>query len=651
MGNMYKYIISICLYSIILYLTGTPSFNCSTNISQKNVWSEVHARFTLEGHRGEILRAIFSPNGNNIITLSEDSTAIIWEAVNGQLVHRLIGHKGAVRCAWFIEDGAKIQTFADDRVIKIWDCKTGVETSSVQISENNTRIICAEFSPDGKKLAIGLQGTAEVYQTKSGGMLLELSPFGHPGLRVNTTDIGFRIDGCRIITAAYSHEVAVWDAQKGARLLNLHGHGAGCLSAVFSPDMTMLASGSRDKTVIIWDARSGKVIDEINIGWEVKSVAFNPGGSTLFLVENVKKGEVGRLSIWDLSTKSQINKIEVTGKIGNNSFSSEENFLVVPFHNKAIVYSPSQSDRDSKKELPEVVGDIKELTKIAISDENEVKRIIACRELMQYNKKLDKVTSDFISALKSKDKNIRFNATLALAEIGKSLEGLTAILKNLLIHDTDPQVRAAAALALGNFSFETGKTIAIQELIQALIDPYLWVRYHAAHALEKMTRDTVVALSQLVETVLSDSATSVRRQIAFNLGNAGKKSLNALPLLIEGTKSHDERTRWWACYTIWCISSATGDLAKTAIPALKKAIRDSSDYRDENGGPPYKYAIHALCGIGPVVKIIDPEIIPILKDIMENDDEYFQRKAAALALESILEIKGLRQKVRGYVRR
>jgi hypothetical protein len=56
-------------------------------------------------------------------------------------------------------------------------------------------------------------------------------------------------------------------------------------------------------------------------------------------------------------------------------------------------------------------------------------------------------------------------------------------------------------------------------------------------------------------------------------------------------------------------------------------------------------------GIGQIVKETDPEIVTILEDIMENDEEYFQRKAAAIALENILGVKGLRQKVRGYKKR
>ncbi|GAF89197.1 unnamed protein product, partial [marine sediment metagenome] len=101
---------------------------------------------------------------------------------------------------------------------------------------------------------------------------------------------------------------------------------------------------------------------------------------------------------------------------------------------------------------------------------------------------------------------------------------------------------------------------------------------------------------------------------------------------------------------IWCISSGTGEAVKDAVPALKQAMQDPSDYRDENGGPPRKYAIHAMGGIGPVVLEVDPHVIPVLGDIMINDDDYYHRKAAALALQNILGIEGerLRHEVRGY---
>jgi HEAT repeat protein len=651
MNNIFRSIISLSAFLVLSVYIFTLLSSCTPTVSDKQVWSELNQISTLEGHKDDVTRAIFNTDGTKIVTLARDSTAKIWDSINGQLIYTLTGHRGEVRCVCFLDNGRKIQTFADDRAIKIWDAETGNELTSTKIPENQARIICAAFSTDGLKLAIGLSGKAEIYDTQTGRFLVGLSPFGHPGLRVNTTDIGFSNDGNRLLTASYSHEVAVWDVNTGTRLLNLHEHGQGCLTAVFSSDMTLIASGSRDKTVIIWDARSGNIIDKIDIGWEVKSVAFSPCRSSIFVVENVKKGDIARGTVWDLSTMSKIFELQLSGKVKNNSFSSIKNLLVMPFKNKAIIYSSNNIYGSISEGMPEMPSEMEELIEITISNKNKAMSLRATRELINRKDKLGQFSSIFSAALRSDKKYKRLNAALSLAEIGEPLEGIIPILKYLLVKDDDPQIRAAAALALGSISTGTGEPSAVSELIGRLKDNDVRVRYHAAHALDQMGEGTGNTLSALVETVLSDSSTGVRRQIAFNIGNAGDRSLNALPSLIEGTKSTDERERWWACYTLWCLSSATGGLCKNAIPALKIAIRDSSDYRDENGGPPYKYAIYALRGIGPEVKKVDPEIVTMLKDIMEYDDEYYQRKAAALALESILEVKGLRQKVRGFVRR
>jgi WD40 repeat protein len=47
--------------------------------------------------------------------------------------------------------------------------------------------------------------------------------------------------------------VKLWDWQKGNEQLNLKGHNDSVLSVNFSPDGTMIASGSQDQTVKIMD--------------------------------------------------------------------------------------------------------------------------------------------------------------------------------------------------------------------------------------------------------------------------------------------------------------------------------------------------------------------------------------------------------------
>lgn len=63
----------------------------------------------------------------------------------------------------------------------------------------------------------------------------------------------------------------------------LQGHTLVVMSVAFAPDGTLLVSGSADRTVRVWDARSGLVAAEPFEGhteW-VWSVAFSPDGTRI----------------------------------------------------------------------------------------------------------------------------------------------------------------------------------------------------------------------------------------------------------------------------------------------------------------------------------------------------------------------------------
>ena len=628
-------------------------------------WSRTTETFVLAGHTHEVTSTAYSADGRFVLSLSRDCTARIWNGESGKEMAVFRGHSKPLRCGVFTDSGDRAITFSDDRTIKIWNTKDGKETRSVPIRFEEDVIFSADFSPDGSLLALGAVGRSFIYDVKTGERLHELAPSGHPGLRVGVMDIDFSEGGTRIAAACYSQEVAVWSSTTGHRLLNLHEHGQGCLTAAFSADMTRLASGSRDSTVIVWDARLGTILKKIHIGWEVLSVLFSPDGSTLLAFESAPQGATPRAVLYDLASAKPLKWFQGVSSVEKAAFSPTDPCFAAPFGKTLKVFQAQRFSKSGQKRLDvsnstivhsQLEGgnasssQVAEIVKQAVTGPNGAIRLKASQLLARMASEQNAMPL-LVKTLRNKDGRIRKHGALALAEIGSPALSATPDLQKLLTKDPDAEVRTAAALALGCIAQAANRTLALDELLQGLKDEDVRVRYHAAHGLDKMKDKTAEVVSALTRVVLSDSSTGLRRQIAFNLGNDGMSSVGAMPRLIQGLSSNDERERWWACYTIWCISMNVGQAARGAVGALKKALFDPSDFRDKNGGPPRKYAIYAMGGIGPIIKRIDPTVVTILQNIMKNDDDYYHRKAAAIALENILQVKGLRKTVRGYVKR
>ena len=73
----------------------------------------------LKGHQDVVTSANFSPDGQRIVTASQDGTAKVWD-LNGNLITELKGHQGYVTSANFSPNGERIVTASKDNTAKVW---------------------------------------------------------------------------------------------------------------------------------------------------------------------------------------------------------------------------------------------------------------------------------------------------------------------------------------------------------------------------------------------------------------------------------------------------------------------------------------------------------------------------------------------------
>jgi WD40 repeat protein len=116
---------------------------------------------TLTGHRSLVTDAEFSPNGRELVTVSDDHTGRIWSVRSGRLLHVLVGHFFAVRSGSYSPDGHWIVT-ASQFTAGLWNAGTG--QLLFYLGRDTAPLTGASFSPTGHWILTGSEdGTARVY--------------------------------------------------------------------------------------------------------------------------------------------------------------------------------------------------------------------------------------------------------------------------------------------------------------------------------------------------------------------------------------------------------------------------------------------------------------------------------------------------------
>ncbi|MBW4562506.1 MAG: PD40 domain-containing protein [Mojavia pulchra JT2-VF2] len=114
---------------------------------------------------------------------------------------------------------------------------------------------------------------------------------------------------------------------QGSFKFNLTGHTDEITSFAFSPNGQILASASADKTIKLWNLKTGKLLNTIkgNNAYGITQMAVNPNNQVLVTAGT----EENAIRMWDLKTGKIVRKIAINGFANSIRFSKDGNQLLI----------------------------------------------------------------------------------------------------------------------------------------------------------------------------------------------------------------------------------------------------------------------------------------------------------------------------------
>lgn len=184
----------------------------------------------------------FSPQDNTLVTGCFDGQLDVWQVPGGALIKSINGYSSWVNEVVFSPEGERLASIYNvpDYLVQVWEMPEGIPIYKLT-GGHFTRVT---YSPDGLLLATVLANE-------------EYDQYGWPA--------GF---------------VQLWNAKDGKEHSQLEVEDV--VSIAFSPDSKILATGSLDGTLRLWEVAGGSLLLETKEHFrQIQRLAFTPDGTNL----------------------------------------------------------------------------------------------------------------------------------------------------------------------------------------------------------------------------------------------------------------------------------------------------------------------------------------------------------------------------------
>ena len=250
--------------------------------------------------------AHFSPDGHLLVSGHTDHTVQLWDVATGQRLHTLVKHRETPWALCFAPTGETLATSGADGVVHLWDVATGQLRQSLQA--DSAAIPALAFTPDGQTLATGdVNGLICVWR-------LDAPPPLCPRfiLRGHTEEVhalAFERTGTLLASGSHDFTVRLWDITQGTLRHELRGHTQNIRTLAMSNDGRTLASGGYDTFVSLWDIERGQPLRKLlDAEFTNAALTFSPDGQVV-----AAAGHGQTIGLWQVNSGQRLDLLDVYG--------------------------------------------------------------------------------------------------------------------------------------------------------------------------------------------------------------------------------------------------------------------------------------------------------------------------------------------------
>ncbi|KAI9435568.1 WD40-repeat-containing domain protein [Lactarius indigo] len=238
------------------------------------------------------------PGGKKVAAGMSEGVAIVVSVTTGETLCQFGKHVASIRAIAYDPRGERIAAGYDDGQLRVFEAENGILLFGR--SELHTgKIRSLAWSPDGQRIVTGSNDSrVKVIATETGNIIYDTA-FHNDWVRTVVYTMGFFISGSDDSTVRI-YDAATGEASGEAWTTGLTGY---IRAIAISPDNKVLAAGSGDKTIVLYDVDRRSTVNQPLRGHTsvITSLEFSKDGQLL-----ASGSEDHTVRLWNVQTGQRI---------------------------------------------------------------------------------------------------------------------------------------------------------------------------------------------------------------------------------------------------------------------------------------------------------------------------------------------------------